>query len=202
MRELIVVACHGDSWIERCRESLNIHDPDTIRVFVDTAPEKSALANVSLPGAWPTGCLLWAFDVACDFDRFLLVQDSLTTIAPPMPWFRDQWTGAGAVAWQKFLMDWDGEEQRAMVENRYTSRPEYGIFGPIFYTDRESLCQLAFQDLMPGVPTSRLESCATERSWAYAFEQAGLPVVGPGWDVPLMTGEGIGPFRKTFANRP
>lgn len=202
MPDLIVVACHGSDFIEQCQASLTRNAPATAKVYIDTAAFPSPYANEHVPGAWPTGCLLWAYQNMTQFDGFLLMQDSMTALEDPMPFFCSQWQCAGAVAWQRFPMDWDNEEQRRMVEGRYDSRPAYGIFGPTFYTDRPTLDVLAKNGLLPVVPTSRLESCATERAWAYAFEQMGMPVVGPRWNVPLMTSDGVPPFRKTFASRP
>lgn len=192
MRDLIVVACHGSEWVDQCRKSLETHAPLADVMYVQTQ------------GRWPTGALLDVYRssaFAADFDGFLLMQDSMTALADPLPWFRDQWQGSGAVAWQLFPMQWDSPQQQELVEARYTSRPASGICGPVFYTDRTSLDRLRDSDLLPDVPTSRMESCASERAWAYAFEQAGMPVVGPMWNQPSHE-SGVGPFRKVWANRP
>lgn len=193
MRELIVVACHGHDWVGQCRMSLELYAPRADVLYVQTI------------GRWPTGAFLDTVAEsyhAKDADRFLLMQDSMTALADPLPWFRDQWPGSGAVAWQRFPMQWDSNEQRRTVQRRYTSWPTHGIFGPIFYTDRASLDALDKLGLLPEIPHDRLTANASERAWAYAFEQAGMPVVGPEWRPDLLTaGEPFGPFRKVLANR-
>jgi hypothetical protein len=191
VRELIVVACHGDDWVGQCKESLQGHvfDADVVYAYA--------------PDRWPTGAFLETVAMSAAFyDRFLLMQDSMTALMDPLPWFRDQWPGSGAVGWQLFPMQWDSHEQQQMVEDRYTSRPSHGICGPVFYTDRESLDRLNELDLTPAVPSNRLESCGSERAWAYAFAQAGMPVVGPDWSPYEHNTTGVGPFRKAWANRP
>lgn len=196
MNELVVVACYGleSDWHKQCRAALEpFLSPETPALFVDTAG-----------GGHPTGAYLAAYE-RTEFDRYLFIQDSMTALADPLPWFRDQWQGSGAVAWQKFPQQWDGAEQLRWVRDQYpgTPMPSYGIFGPVLYTDRVSLDLLAGKGLLPKVPTNRLEAQGTERAWAYAFTAAGLPVAGPMWDPAAMQSEqGFGPFRKTFARRP
>lgn len=199
--ELIIVPYHGYDWLNRVEDELEEYCPDTTTLFMKTGPWNAG-DPLDTGARWPTGALLWVYRNVPGYDHFLLLQDSLSILSNPLPWFQDQWPGAGAVAWQLFHMDWDNNEQRQAVENRYSSRPAFGIFGPIFYTSRESLDLLDKLNLLPDPPTNRLESCATERAWAYAFEEAGLPVVGPVWNVQQMTTEGVGPLMKTFANRP
>lgn len=208
MRDLIVVTCYGDEWIEDCRESLRPFKDQYDFVFVDTNPQWTGKADHMIDGGWPTGALLWAYKTfGHSHDAFLLIQDSMFAVDDPLEWFKEEWERNfddewGCVAWQRFPLQWDRDEQRQAVEKRYTSRPSYGIFGPVFYTTHEVLTDLERMDLLPEIPRNRLESCASERAWAYAFEQAKIPVVGPGWDVAAMTSEeGFGPFRKTFANR-
>lgn len=206
MSELIVVACHGPEWIGQCRASLAEHPPDAgaAPVFIDTSGTISHGADVWIKGGHPTGAYLWAVEQYAAYDRFLFIQDSMTFLANPLPWFRDQWTGSGAVAWQRFPMQWDTHEQRQAVEDRYPSvYPSHGIFGPVFYTDRGSLDLLRERDLLPAVPQNRMDAQGSERAWAYAFAAAGLPVVGPEWNPEaLKAGDPVGPFRKVFANRP
>lgn len=205
MTELVVVACHGPDWIGQCRATLAEHPPDAGAswVFVDTSGTITNGADVSIQGGHPTGAYLWAVEQYAAFNRFLFIQDSMTVLTNPLPWFRDQWPGSGAVAWQRFPMQWDNDEQRAEVEDRYASRPSHGIFGPVFYTDRASLDVLAAEDLLPAIPQTRMQAQGSERAWAYAFADGGLPVVGPEWDPhALKAGDPRGPFRKVFANRP
>lgn len=202
MNELIVVACHGPDWIGQCAESLGEYAPDTDALFVDTGGTLEHGADVAIDGGYSTGAYLWAYEQYAAYDRFLFIQDSMNALADPMPWFRDQWQGSGAACWGLFPMQWDTHEQMAEVSARYPDvAPRHGIFGPVFYTDRASLDVLNAGGLFPKRPTCRLDAQAAERSWAYAFATARLPVTGPEWDPGAMAA-GFGPFRKTWAARP
>lgn len=201
MNELIVVACHGPDWISQCVDSLREHT-DTPVLTIDTGGSTAHGADVAIQGGYSTGAYRWAYEQYAAYDRFLFIQDSMTALVDPLPWFRDQWPGAGASCWGLFPMQWDNYEQAMQVGARYPAvAPAEGIFGPVFYTDRASLDILAKQDLLPPRPDSRLDAQAAERQWAYAFATAGLPVVGPGWDPGRMQSE-FGPFRKVWAARP
>jgi len=202
VNELVVVACHGGDWITPCQESLAEHAPEADVVFVDTGGTLAHGADVAIDGGYSTGAYLWAYEQYAEYDRFLFIQDSMTALADPLPWFRDLWQGSGAACWGLFPMQWDTYEQAAEVGARYPhAAPRHGIFGPIFYTDRASLDLLAKADLFPKRPENRLDAQTAERSWAYAFATAGLPFVGPEWN-PGQMQAGFGPFRKTWAARP
>jgi hypothetical protein len=200
--ELIIVAAHGPDHIGQCMAALT--DAETV-VVVDTGSGQVPGRCVRIAGGYPTGAYRWAYQ-SMPADRYLFIQDSMTALESPLPWFRDQFpAGGGAVAWARFPQQWDSAEQRAWVEAAYpgTPEPSHGIFGPVFYTDRASLDVLAGRGLLPPVPVNRLQAQGTERAWAYAFAAAGLPVVGPDWDpVTMAAASGFGPFRKTWAARP
>lgn len=194
MNECIVVACYGlgTEWHRQCAASLEPYlTADRPALYVDTSA-----------GGHPTGAYIRTYQQT-DFDRYLFIQDSMTAIADPLPWFREQWQGAGAVAWGQFGMAWDSPEQRQRVLDQYGDHdhPRLGVFGPVFYTDRASLDKLAAADLLPWVPRNRLDAQGTERGWAYAFHRAGMPVAGPLWSHAQMQ-LGFGPFKKVWAGRP
>jgi hypothetical protein len=193
--DLIVVACHGleTDWHRQSLATLEPYlTPDRPAAFVDTSA-----------GGHPTGAYISVYRHS-DADRFLFIQDSMTALDDPLQWFRDQWPGSGAVAWQRFPMQWDNDGQRLAVEQSYPdTHPSHGIFGPVFYTDRASLDLLAAKDLLPSIPQNRMEAQGSERAWAYAYAAAGLPVVGPEWEPDaLVADRPVGPFRKVFAGRP
>lgn len=195
MDDLIVVAAYGlqTPWVQQCMASLREHAPDVNVLTVDTSS-----------GGHPTGAYLSAYRET-GADRFLFIQDSMTALADPLPHFREQWTGAGAVGWGLFRMAWDTAQQRQWVHDQYGAHdpPACGIFGPVFYTDRASLDKVAAADLLPLVPGNRLQAQGSERAWAYAFHRAGMPVAGPMWNHSAMSSpQGFGPFRKVWAGRP
>lgn len=198
MVELTVVAAHGAAWIDQCRDSLR----GANLLVIDTGSGAVPAADVTLEGGYPTGAYRWAYEHVTA-DRYLFVQDSMTALGDPLPWFREQLPAeGGAVAWALFPQQWDNPQQQEWVESRYpgTTSP-HGIFGPVFYTDRASLDVLADRDLFPPVPADRWQAQATERAWAYAFAAAGLPLVGPEWGPDAMR-VAWGPFRKVWAARP
>lgn len=201
MDELIVVAAHGPDWIGPCLDSLAEHTTGRVLV-VDTGSRTVPGAHQVLPGGYPTGAYRWAYEHE-PAGRYLFMQDSMTAVADPLPWFRDQLPdGGGAVAWGLFPMQWDDAGQADWVQSRYPGATALaGIFGPVFYADHASLERLAAADLLPPAPASRWEAQATERAWAFAFAAAGLPVAGPVWDSARMRA-GFGPFAKTWAGRP
>lgn len=202
MNELIIVACHGPDWIGQCRESLAKHAPDAHVLTIDTAGTLANGADAAIQGGYSTGAYLWAIEQYAAYDRFLFIQDSMTALDDPRPWFRELWPGAGAACWGLFPMQWDTHEQAMQVSAMYPGvAPAHGIFGPVFYTDRASLDALAKRDLLPPRPTCRLDAQAAERQWAYAFATAGLPMIGPPWEPEGMK-VGVGPFRKVWAARP
>lgn len=200
--ELIVVACHGPDWIQQCRDSLREQAPDAATLFIDTSGSVAYGADVAIQGGHPTGAYLWAYEQYAAFDRFLFTQDSMTALTDPLPWFREQLPERGAVAWGRFPMQWDSDEQVRWVRDQYPGvEASHGVFGPVFYTDRTSLSELARRRLLPKIPATRIEAQGTERAWAYAFAAAGMPVAGPEWNADAMR-TGFGPFRKVFAGRP
>jgi hypothetical protein len=181
-----VVAKHGNEYYPACRESLG-------HLYLVATVER---------GNYPTGAYLDAYNELTQFDNFLFIQDSMVALVPDyVAWFREQMPELGAVAWGKFAFGFDNSAQREQLERKYQGPvPEFGLFGPIFFTNRASLDLLKEKDLLPPVPTNKLEAQGSERAWAMAFHAAGLPLMGPTWDKLLME-QGLGPFKKTFANR-
>lgn len=191
MRELIVVAAHGPDFRQHCATSLAGVD----HIVLDTDEIR--------PNSHPTAVYRWAYENT-DADRFLFVQDCMVALTPdPCAWFREQLPpDGGAVAWGRFHLAWDAPEQRQWVEDQYPGQTvDYGIMGPIFYTTRASLDVLAQRELLPEIPNGRLQAQGTERAWAYAYAAAGLPVVGPLWNMHQMQ-HGFNGWRKTWAGRP
>jgi hypothetical protein len=199
MNELIVVAAHGPDFAGQCVASL---PPDASRLVVDTGSGTVPNPDVVLPGGHPTAAYRWAYENT-DADRFLFIQDSMTAIVDdPVKWFRDQLPEPGAVAWGLFGMAFDTYDQQQWVQNQYPGPiPALGIMGPIFYTSRATLDLLDEAGLLPAIPADRMQAQGTERAWAFAFDRAGVPVVGPMWNHGAMQ-VGFGPFRKVWAGRP
>lgn len=201
MSDLIVVAAHGPDFADQCVASL---PANVEHIVIDTGSGTVPNADVQLDGGHPTAAYRWAYEHT-DADGFLFLQDSCAAVEPdPLAWFR-RWMPrrGGAVAWGLFDMAFDTPGQMTWVLQQYPDVPipKVGIMGPIFYTTRASLDILASRNLLPAIPADRMQAQGTERAWAFAFDGAGLPVIGPMWDQPAMR-VAFGPLRKTWAARP
>lgn len=186
---LVVIATHGDGLsgeaLERTRKWPTL--------VVRTGPEKvetscwdihypHVLGQVNTPyRGYDTGAYLWAYwNVPAK--NYLFLQDSC---CPREDDFVEQFARAmpgpgGAVGWSSFTMTcWDSDAQRTATEWMYGSRdawPQYGIFGPIFYTNRQSLDFMSERGLLPMPPVHKQQQQAMERAWAILFHRAGLRV--------------------------
>lgn len=177
---------------------------DNVRMLDDRAGKCFLRADTSM-GGHPSAAFIRAYH-RYDHDAYLFLQDSLYPLVSdyiqPFAGMAEA-TGAGVVGWARFpLPMFDGEWQKQWVEDQYPPevRPQWGIFGPIFYAKRKAMedAELWF----PRTPRSRLEAQGTERAWAYCFEAAHVPVAFLGdWSNDRL--KNFDPiFRKTFAGRP
>lgn len=184
LEDIVVIARHGDDYIDKCIESLNAP-----YIVIDTKDNH------------PTGAYLEAYRTV-PADNYLFIQDSMICDGDPLESFRPRLTGLGAVAWMSFPYVYDNETQMDWVEKKYTEQPGFGIFGPIFYTSRQTLAFLELQNLLPDLPTNKLEAQGTERAWACAFFMAGLPMdFLYDWNPGKAADGSYPPFKKTFAGR-
>jgi hypothetical protein len=196
MRELVVVATHGDEYVERCTESLDRFDVPHIIVRTD--------GRGPYPGTYPTGAYLWAYENLLDVERFLFIQDSMVATADPLPWFREQLhDDLGVVAWGLFNIQWDSSEQEEWTRAQYPGVESHvGVFGPIFYTTSRTLRVLRRRGPLPAVPRTRWQSQGTERAWALACVNAEVPLYGKTWTHDELVRAEYGPFKKTWGGRP
>lgn len=192
MSGLVVIAAHGPDYVDRCVASLG----DVEHLVVSTDPDGQA------PGQYCTGAYLWAYRNT-DADEFIFIQDSMTANADPWPWFRQRMPGPiGAVAWGLFSLCWADPEQAEWTYSHYPdTRLGYGIFGPIFYTNRATLDLLHERNVVPPTPTSRWEEQGNERGWALAFAAAGVPLAGEVWSHAGLVAATCGPFHKVWGGR-
>lgn len=190
LQNLIVIAKHGDQYIDGCLESLGAKYPIQV---IDTKD-----------GGHPTGAYLKAYR-EYPAKNYLFIQDSMQALqADYLEPFIEKMPEHGAVAWGLFPMAFDSREQVDWVESHYDGvAPEFGIFGPIFYTSRDSLKTLEDRGLLPPIPKDKLQAQGTERMWAWAFQNAELPVesVGGIWSPDAMSNGAYPPFRKIFGGR-
>lgn len=195
MREIVVVAAYGEEYVGRCVESLERFDVPYEVVFTDDMGP--------CPGTYTTGAYVWAYENLLDVDRFLFIQDSMVATADPLPWFRDQLPDElGFVAWGLFQMQWDTPEQEAWTRTRYPGVDSpFGIFGPIFYTNRYTLDVLRYRGPLPEIPRVRWQNQGSERAWALACMNAGVPVHGKMWSHDELVRADHGPFTKTWGGR-
>lgn len=179
MEDIIVIAKHGDKYIDKCLKGIKVP-----YVVIDTGTQH------------PTGAYLTAYRQV-KAKNYLFMQDSMESlIDDPVEPFRGQTT-----AWASFPFFYDDIPQREWVRKKFTKEPELGIFGPVFYVSRENLEKLDKLNLLPDIPENKWQACGTERAWACAFFEAGIPVRFLGEYNREKMGEGLFPFKKVFANR-
>ncbi len=188
-RDIVVVAAFDNTYIDSCLESLG----DRYQVVVmDTSS-----------GGHPSGAYVRAYREH-PADNYLFIQDSMRAITDDvMAPFREKMPELGAVAWGHFGLFFDTQEQAEWVDSQYSCpMPEYGIFGPVFYTNRASMELLDSKGLFPKTPENKLQAQGTERAWAFAFKQADLPVESLGfWDKGRMERGEHQPFSKVWGGR-
>lgn len=112
--------------------------------------------------------------------------------------------GADVVGWAGFPLFFDTPEQEHRVAAQYAwvKRPEFGIFGPIFWATRKVLERMEKNHRFPLAPEDKIQAQGTERAWAFAAEAVAAKVsfLYP-WDNEKLTSGECLPFRKVFAGR-
>lgn len=186
---LIVVAAYDDSFA---------HNLETIKggdvIVWDTSQ-----------GGHPSKAYIDAFRKHY-YRSYLFLQDSLRgNVEDVVQPFREN--GKDVVAWGTFDFFFDDQLQAQWVLSQYPGArvPMRGIFGPIFYATRKAMKKLEDKRMFPETPPNHLMAQGTERAWAFAFYQAGIPVgqlsdcVTDGSSPRLFPADKT--FTKTFAGR-
>ena len=189
LKELVVIATHGGA--DLLKESLPKFGDRPVAV-VETGcatPEVFELTRLfknvvylSTPyKGYDTGAYLWAYWMV-NAESYLFLQDS---VSPREADYFEQFAAKmpgklGAVGWSSFdLTVWDSGQQCEAVQFMYGASdrwPKKGIFGPIFYTTRDSLKALDDSSLLPAYPVHKLGQQAMERAWPILFHRAGMNV--------------------------
>lgn len=189
--DLVVVAAHGTDHIDKCLKSLGKKYP--IKVVNSDDAE-----------GYTTGKYLHAYR-NFPAKNFFFMQDSMEALQKDfLEPFKREIPDRGAVAWALFPMMWDSLSQMESGYKLYSSpMPSHGIFGPIFYISRKSLEELEKKNLLPPVPKDKTEAQASERYWAWALQEAEMPIVGPEWrfDTKSMESGEYGIFKKLWKDR-
>lgn len=219
MKELVVIPTHnGKEILRRCLDSISDLYPilvvdtcsDDIESKVFALNIKEFYPKLNIKGCaipfkgYPTGAYLWAY-WHYKADRYLFLQDSIEVqevdyVKP----FREAMPPLGMVAWTVFGMGYDSDTQKAWLDYMYTpNHPAMGVFGPIFYTSRESLDDLRDKQLLPSYPINKAQSQGMERGWPLAFHTAGqeIKAVYPMWNSGAMEAGTFGLFKKYFVKR-
>lgn len=190
LQNLVVVAAYDKQFIDSCLKSLGNKYPVLV---MDTSS-----------GGHPTGAYLRAYQEH-PAKHYLFIQDSMVALVPNyVEPFAALMPKRGAVAWGLFKQGFDTGEQDTWAHTLYEGEyPGVGIFGPIFYTSRESLQELDKKGLLPPVPRNKAEAQTCERLWSWAFYNAGMKLesVGGWWDDGCMKNGTYPVFQKTFAGR-
>jgi len=189
LKELVVIATHGG--VDLLRDSLPKFGDRPVAVIetgritpeiVELTEQSKNVVYLSTPyKGYDTGAYLWAYWMM-EAEKYLFLQDSCYPREKDyFEQFAQRMPGQmGAVGWSSFGMDvWDSEPQLAATEWMYGAKeawPKKGIFGPIFYTTRETLKFMDDQRLLPMPPVHKQAQQACERAWAILFHRAGLKV--------------------------
>lgn len=190
MSTLIVSASYDDShrdWFDR------LPDP---KVRVDTSG-----------GGYVSKALIDTYRFGPKHDAYLIVQDTMEPlidlVAAP---FEDEAErkGVHVVGWARFPMFFDNPEQEGWVTRQYTHvmKPEYGVFGPVFWASRKAMERMDKLLRFPRHPENKNEANGTERAWAYAFAASAItPTYLHDWSEEYLTSGDALPFRKVYAGR-
>jgi hypothetical protein len=191
LETLVVIATHGDTSasLALTLNAIPATQPVAVVQTGKHSPEVSVLC-ATYPNVvylrtpyrgYDTGAYLWAY-FQIPSKAYLFMQDSCT---PREKDFIEQFAAKmpgrfGAVGWSSFTMKcWDSDDQCKATSWMYGDSqkwPRYGIFGPIFYTTRESLDLLWEEGLLPMPPMHKQQQQAMERAWAICFHRAGMTV--------------------------
>lgn len=157
-------------------------------VVVDTGSTASEMAYLcafrpqyllSLPGGYCTEAYRYAYE-SMQAEAYFFMHDSMRIKEPD---FLNHFRSRGpVVAWIGFHgVDYGlpGSHEEAWLTRLYgppIDLPNVGIFGPIFYADREAIRAVIERGLWPPPLQNRHELVAAERGLAIAFHRAGYEV--------------------------
>lgn len=113
-------------------------------------------------------------------------------------------TKADIVGWARFPLFFDTPEQEHRVAAQYAwvQRPQWGIFGPIFWATRKVMERMEKQYRFPLAPEDKIQAQGTERAWAFAANAVAAKVSFlHDWDNTFLTSGDALPFKKFFAGR-
>jgi hypothetical protein len=207
LQNLVVIAANGTNYIHRCLDSLGDKYPILVVDTFSDEPIQIDRPNVEVCRmpfkGYGSGAYLWAY-WHYEAENYLFLQDTLVAKEPDyLKYFIENQPERGACAWALFSMSVDDDAQSQFIRYCYTTMPEFGLFGPIFYISRASLDELRDKKLLPPTPMKKEHDMACERMWAMAFAQAGMELKSAAgiYDAGRMS-EGQFPiFQKDFPNR-
>jgi hypothetical protein len=228
---VIVIATHeGQEYIGQLLESWNTygtngHDIAVVetggssQVYLDHLNDISLTRwnfNLSISRTpykgYDTGAYLWAYENFQDEESFLFMHDSLVVKRPKVMYdFLEisSYSNADCVAWLVFRQnDYENQEQVDHVKQFVDDPtiypdPGFGIFGPIFYTERRALASLDPRFFQYAIPKDKNQQEANERGWPAAFRQAGVKIGSLDGDfyASRLVGDQYSAFRKFLPRR-
>lgn len=174
--------------------------------WFERLPEPKVRVDTSA-GGYPSGALIDTYRFERRHDSYLLVQDTMEptqddVVAPFVEAARK--ARSPVCVWARFPMFFDNPDQQHWVEAQYpyVPKPEFGVFGPVFWVERKVLDRLDRYGRLPRKPRHKNEANGTERAWAYAFDLLGIkPAHLWDWSTEhLESGDAL-PFKKLYAGR-
>ena len=221
LKDLIVIATHNNKKV--LTDMLAGINPAHDFLIVDTSSETdyvTSLANefphlklrvtrTPYKGyAW--GAYMWAYH-NFPAKNYLFLHDSLIiTKQDYLERFKAVQPKLGIAAWAHFRFRYGPDTQRQWVNkilgiSGRDNDPEYGVFGPIFYCNRQTLDGLKEKGLLFPYPTDKNLACATERAVSVIIKMAGYEnrqVVNQYIDGKIAADNYDGFFKKVFVRRP
>lgn len=195
---VVISTNNGNIWLPRLISSLEMYGPfEEKYLIVDTQSDNqefleylsklstSSKLNIQVTRTpyrgFDTGAIVWAYR---EFDEpdYMFLHDTLEV--KESGWldeFKNALDGLGVVAWNLFDYSWYNDKATAdfvMEKIGVNDHKSKGIFGPIFYTNRETMACMDNLGLLNAIPTRKEEAMAMELGWVAICYAANVPLLG------------------------
>lgn len=180
--------------------------------YVTSLP--SEFPNLKLTITWTSykgyawGAYMWAYN-NFPAKNYLFLHDSIIVLKQDyLERFKAKQPKLGIAAWTHFRFHYNIYSQRKWVNKTLGilgkgNEPKFGVFGPMFYCNRETLNGLKEKKLLFPYPADANQARASERAVSVALKMAGydnIQVINQ-WLENKITSDNYGFFKKIFLGR-
>ena len=165
---------HGRHGQDVCIVDTGSTDP----VFISYLSTLSNYIVTKTPySGYDTGAYVWAYQ-NYKSDEYIFMHDSLEILTNDwLEAFRYYKCDVCYYASFPIQFDEDAQKNRLIDIGIYNQDAPYGIFGPIFYANRNAMDKVAARfDLKSVIPTTKLDQMGMERGWSMMFETVGARI--------------------------